>query len=65
VGFLDATDISPIPSGLDKSNPKTYGADMSGILAATAVALVAEAENAEGKKIMFELHSDLCNQSNE
>jgi hypothetical protein len=38
---------------------------MSGILAAAAVARVADAENAEGKNTIFELENDLCSQSSE
>jgi hypothetical protein len=63
--FFDATDISPKPSGRETSNPKRHGDEMSGILAAAAVARVAEAENADGKNTIFELENDLWSQSNE
>jgi hypothetical protein len=57
--FLLATDISPIPSGLDTSKPNRYGDDISGMLAAAAVVFVAELENAEGKNKTFILENDL------
>lgn len=56
---LEATDISPIPSGRETSKPNKYGDEISGMLAATAVVFVAEVEKAEGKNKTFELENDL------
>lgn len=63
--FFDATDISPMLSGLDASNPSRKGEDISGMLAATAVDLVADAEKVEGKNKTFVVHKDLWSQSKE
>ena len=56
---FDATDSSPMWSGLEVSNPKRYGDEISGTLAATAVARVSDAEKADGKKSMLDEAKDL------